>query len=390
MDEPHARPRSPGSAGVRSAAERRGVSIERAGRTAVVHLRGDVVVGTAWSLDALLRELREHDTLDEIRLDFANVDRVDSAAVAVIELARRADGVRIALERLDERQRALFEVLAPGERAPRGDAAHAGRLERLGARIFEADRSLRELAALAVECVRIAANVLVRRARLPAGSVGSQVVVMGTNAVGIVSLLSFLLGMSFAFQGAVQLRHYGAGAYVSDLVALGMVREFAPFVAAIIVAGRTGAAIAAELGTMRVDAELDAMTAMGISPVRYFVVPRIVALSLVEPVLTLIAMFVGIAGGMVVAEIVLRMSPQTFWMRAVQQLDLSDFVKGLAKSLAFAWIIGLSGAHLGLRARRGASGVGAAATRSVVAAIFGIICFDAIFEAALTLARQSR
>ncbi|HTR56481.1 MAG TPA: ABC transporter permease [Kofleriaceae bacterium] len=365
-------------------------SIERTGRTAVVHLRGDVVVGTASALDAVLRELRERDTLDEIRLDFTNVDRVDSAAVAVIEVARRGGGARIALERLDARQRALFDVLAPAERAPRGDAERIGMLEQIGGHIFAAGRSLRELGSLVVECVRVTARVIVRRARLPAGSVGTQVVQMGSNAVGIVSLLSFLLGMSFAFQGAVQLRHYGAGPFVADLVALGMVREFAPFVAAIIVAGRTGAAIAAELGTMRVDAELDAMNAMGISPVRYLVVPRLLALSITGPILTLMAMFVGIGGGMVVALMVLRMSPQAFWVRAADQLDLGDFAKGLAKSLAFAWIIGLAGAHLGLRARRGASGVGAAATRAVVAAVFGIICFDAAFEAALTLARQSR
>jgi phospholipid/cholesterol/gamma-HCH transport system permease protein len=306
----------------------------------------------------------------------------------VIELARRAAGPRIALDRLDERQRALFDVLAPGETTPPVEAPRAGWLERLGARVYAVDRACRELGWLVAECFRTVGRVLVRRERLPAGAIAEQLATMGANAVGIIALLSFLLGMSFAFQGEVQLSHYGAGAFVSDLVALGMVREFAPIIAGVIVAGRTGAAIAAELGTMRVDAELDAMNAMGISPVRYHVVPRLVALSIAQPILTLIAMFVGIAGGMVVARLVLHMSIETFYTRAVDQLALVDFLKGLTKSLAFAWIIGLSGAHLGLRARRGARGVGNAATRAVVASVFGMICFDAAFETVLTLARQ--
>jgi phospholipid/cholesterol/gamma-HCH transport system permease protein len=168
--------------------------------------------------------------------------------------------------------------------------------------------------------------------------------------------------------------------FVADLVSLSMVREFAPLVTAIIVTGRTGAAIAAELGTMQAGAEIDVLQAMGVSPTRFLVVPRVAALTIVMPVLTLIAMFVGMVGGMIVADVSLRLSPVSFWLRAIERLSAVDFVRGLVKSVAFAWIIGFAGAHLGLRSRRDASGVGSAATRAVVAAVFWIIAFDAAFE----------
>src|SRR5262249_38067153 len=124
----------------------------------------------------------------------------------------------------------------------------------------------------------------------------------------------------------------------------------------------------------------DVLQAMGVSPTRFLVVPRLTALTIVLPVLTLIAMFVGMVGGMIVADVSLRLSPVSFWVRAIERLSAIDFVRGLIKSVAFAWIIGFSGARLGLRARRDASGVGSAATRAVVAAVFWIIAFDAAFE----------
>jgi phospholipid/cholesterol/gamma-HCH transport system permease protein len=124
---------------------------------------------------------------------------------------------------------------------------------------------------------------------------------------------------------------------------------------------------------------------MGVDPVRYVVVPRVLGLVIVLPILTMVGMLVGLTGGMVVAELVVRMSPLAYWYRLIGRLDLFDFLRGLMKSFAFAWIIGLVGAHLGLRARPDANGVGRAATRAVVTAVFWIIVFDATFESIATL-----
>jgi phospholipid/cholesterol/gamma-HCH transport system permease protein len=159
---------------------------------------------------------------------------------------------------------------------------------------------------------------------------------------------------------------------------LSMIREFGPMMTAIIVTGRTGAAIAAELGTMRVGSEIDALEAMGVSPTRFLLLPRLAALTFVQPALSLISMFVGIAGGMLVTALVIHVPPAVFWDRIVERCDIMDFVHGLGKSVLFAWIIGLAGCHLGMRATADATSVGAATTRTVVVSVFFIIMVDAV------------
>jgi phospholipid/cholesterol/gamma-HCH transport system permease protein len=325
-----------------------------------------------------------HD-VDAIKLDFSQVTRIDTSAIAVIELARRTVVPRIELARMGELEHALFDAFVDQPRTLPIQAPRLPILERIGERILAVGSALRALASLTASTLSLAFATLLRRKRLPTHSVGEQIASMGTDAIVTVGLLSFLVGMSIALQGAVQLRRLGAGSYVGDLVGLSMVRELSPLITALIVTGRTGAAIAAELGTMRAGSEIDALTAMGISPIRYVVVPRLLALVIVVPILTLFAMFVALIGGMVVAELVLRISPTAYWWRLTDRLDLHDFARGLTKSVAFAWIIGLSAAHLGLRARRDASGVGRATTRAVVTAVFWIIVFDAVFESISTL-----
>jgi phospholipid/cholesterol/gamma-HCH transport system permease protein len=138
---------------------------------------------------------------------------------------------------------------------------------------------------------------------------------------------------------------------------------------------------------MRVRSEIDAMQTMGIDPVRFLVVPRLLAITLVVPALALLAMFIGSVGGMLVARITLELPPGLFWARMVDRLALDDFTHGLGKSFVFAWIIGLAGAHLGMRARGDAGSVGAATTRTVVVSIFFIIVVDAVFATVSTILR---
>ena len=370
---------------------REATAIERNGRTAVVHLAGDIIVTTARPFYGMIRGLVRRRDLDKIILDFSDVKRFDSSGVAAIELAKRSikrSGKRLELDKLDDRTRAAFDLL-PKEGSPRAaPEVVPGKLEIVGDAIVHLVDGIRDLGKLVFETLHQIWLIVTRRARMPAGAVYSQVLQMGTSAVFIVALLTFLLGTTIAFQGAVQLQRFGAGVFVSDMVGMSMVREFAPMMTAVMLSGRTGAAIAAELGTMRVGSEIDALRAMGVNPIRFLIVPRIVALSIVQPALTLMGMFIGIAGGMLVTSLILGMSPTTFWLRMVDRLTLGDFIQGMGKSFVFAWIIGFAGSHLGMRATGDATSVGTATTRTVVVSIFFIIMVDAAFATIATLTRS--
>jgi len=207
----------------------------------------------------------------------------------------------------------------------------------------------------------------------------------GAMSLPIVSLISFLVGVIMAYQAAVQLRQFGADIYVADLVGLAVVREMGPMMAAIVLAGRTGAAFAATLGNMKANEEIDALSALGISPVDFLVMPRIVALGLMMPLLALYANGVGIMGGMVVASIVLEIPPTAYWIETQSIVDLSDVGTGLFKALTFGLLIGLSGCLRGLQAERSAMGVGRAATSAVVTAILLIIVANTFFAVAFNI-----
>jgi phospholipid/cholesterol/gamma-HCH transport system permease protein len=198
-------------------------------------------------------------------------------------------------------------------------------------------------------------------------------------ALPIVSLISFLVGLIMAYQAAVQLRQFGADIYVADLVGLSVVREMGPMMAAIIIAGRTGAAFAATLANMKANEEIDALETLGISPVEFLVLPRLLALAVMMPLLALYANGLGILGGMTVASGVLEIPPAAYWIETQSIIDLSDVSTGLIKSLAFGVLIGLAGCWRGMQAERSAVGVGRAATSAVVTAVLLIIVGDSIF-----------
>jgi phospholipid/cholesterol/gamma-HCH transport system permease protein len=201
----------------------------------------------------------------------------------------------------------------------------------------------------------------------------------GAMALPIVSLISFLVGLIMAYQAAVQLRQFGADIFVADLVGLSVVREMGPMMAAVILAGRTGAAFAATLANMKANEEVDALETLGITAVQFLVLPRLVALVCMMPLLALYADGVGILGGMAVAGAVLDIPASAYWIETQSIVDLSDINSGLIKSVAFGVLIGLSGCLRGLQAERSAAGVGRAATSAVVTGILLIIVADALF-----------
>ncbi|HUA09793.1 MAG TPA: ABC transporter permease [Candidatus Acidoferrales bacterium] len=197
----------------------------------------------------------------------------------------------------------------------------------------------------------------------------SQCYFLGVQSLSIVLLTSLFTGMVVSLESAVQAVQYGVGSLVGGAVAYGAVRELGPMLTAVVVAGRAGAAIAAELGSMVVTEQIEALTSMGLEVPRFLVLPRLLALLVMLPLLTIFADVIAILGGMWIAQAYAHISPDTFISSARQAIGFEDVVKGLIKSLVFAAIIALVGAYQGLNTRGGAAGVGAATTGAVVTSI---------------------
>jgi len=200
----------------------------------------------------------------------------------------------------------------------------------------------------------------------------------GSDALPIVSLISLLVGVILAFVGAMQLGRFGAEIYVANLVTLGMAREMGALMAAIIMAGRTGAAFAAELGTMQTNEEIDALRTLGISPVDYLVLPRLLALALMMPLLALYADAVGMLGGALSAVGLFDLTLLQYYEQSLQFIDFGDFGAGLGKAALFGWLVAFAGCYRGMHATRSAAGVGEAATSAVVLSIVLIVLGDAL------------
>lgn len=208
-----------------------------------------------------------------------------------------------------------------------------------------------------------------------------QIVQGGLEALPIVGLLGFLVGVTTALNAVDQLRQLGASIFIADLVAVGMARELGPLIAGVIVTGRTGAAIAAEIGTMRITEEIDALQTMGVNPYRYLIVPRVLSLLVALPILTLFCDLVGILGGYLLGTVYFGLGSELYWKHTTQALLLTDVLTGLAKSLAFGGIIGIVGCYKGMQVKGGAEGVGRATTAAVVVSILLIILADCFFAA---------
>ena len=207
----------------------------------------------------------------------------------------------------------------------------------------------------------------------------------GPASLGIVTIISVLMGMILAFVGAVQLEKFGASIYVASLVGLAMAREMAAMMTAIIMSGRTGAAYAAQLGSMQVNEEVDALKTMGVSPVDFLVLPRMLALVLMMPLLTVYANLMGILGGALVSITMLDLTWSMYIEQMIATVPLKHFLIGLFKSLIFGILVALSGCYMGMNSGRSASAVGQATTSAVVLGIVLIIVFDSIVTIVTTI-----
>jgi phospholipid/cholesterol/gamma-HCH transport system permease protein len=257
-------------------------------------------------------------------------------------------------------------------------------LARLGRGAAEKFEQSLALLAFIGECAAALAGWLAHPARIRWRPILFNIRSAGFDALPIVGLLAFLLGIVVAYQGADQLRQYGANLFVADLVGLSMLREFAPLITAIIIAGRSGSAYAAQIGAMSVSEEIDAMRTLGIAPLEMLVLPKIIALVIVLPLLTVFADVLGVFGGMLMAHTQLDVGFPEFLDRFTKAVSVTAYLIGIGKAPVFAGIIAVVGCFQGFRAQGGADSVGRQTTRSVVQAIFLVIVADALFSIAFS------
>ncbi len=301
----------------------------------------------------------------------------------------RDQGVQIRLGGLRPEFAKLLETVAQhlAEQAPQagpGKPTPPSTLENLGRRAHAAlEQAVALLSFLGENAFAVLACIR-HPARLRWRPILFNIRSAGFDALPIVGLLSFLLGIVVAYQSAEQLRQYGAHIFVVDLVGLSMLREFAPLITAIIIAGRSGSAYAAQIGTMAVTEEIDAMRTLGIAPLELLVLPKLIALMIALPLLTVFADVLGVLGGMVMARAQLGVTFGDFLDRFVKAVSTTSYLVGIGKAPVFAAIVAVVGCFQGFRTHGGADSVGRQTTHSVVQSIFLVIVADALFSIAFS------
>ena len=294
----------------------------------------------------------------------------------------RASGIEVDCSQLPDSAARLLRLVderaleLPSVEAPR----HAGLLGDIGRGVFAGLRAGRDFLAMLGETVWLGVPLLLRPRRVRWREVAAELEAGGLHAVGIVALLSFLIGMVMAYQGGATLATYGANVLIVNLVAIITLREMGPLLAAILVAGRTGSSYAAQLGTMRITEEIDALRALALSPFEMLVLPRVLALVVALPLLALLGDAMGLLGGGMVASLGFGVPWREYLLRIPQVVDVRTLMLGLLKAPVFAVVIALVGCMQGLRVRGSVAAVGRAATSAVVQSIFLVIVIDAAFS----------
>ena len=318
-------------------------------------------------------------------LDGAQLVAIDSAGAWVLQRWLRASGAKPALRGWPARAQGLMAQVQAGAAQAPLPAPRRSMLQHIGRQAAAAAQQAIAFLAFVGQVAMAAAGVLRHPGRFRGRAVLREIEIGGFDALPIIGLTSFLIGVVVAYQGADQLKHYGANVFVVELVGYAMLREFAPLIGAIIIAGRSGSAHAAQIGTMVVTEEIDAMRTIGIDPLERLVVPKIVAMAVALPLLTVFADLTGVFGGMVMARSQLDIGFGEFIDRFGRVMQGTALLIGIGKSFVFAFIIVLVGCFQGFRTEGSADSVGRQTTLSVVQAIFLVIVVDALFSIAFNL-----
>lgn len=355
-----------------------------------VALGGSIGIEDAAALWKRISETAADD-LDGIRrveLDMSAVSMIDGACMALLaqlrnDLRARAISCEFAGGSGDVRRIVELYGGRKKTRHKRAPRKPLNAIEQVGSGTLSVLAELKEILDFVGQLVAATAHVIKHPKSLNLRDVTLTMERAGADATPIVLLINFLMGFVMAYQSAAQLKQFGANIYVADLVGVSMTRELGPLMMAIIICGRSGAAFAAELGTMKVSEEVDALRTLGFMPLPFLVVPRMLGLILVAPVLVLLADAVGIVGGGLVAMLSLDVTPTSFLIQLQGAVRASDVISGVIKGMAFCGAIALIACQQGLATSGGAEGVGRRTTSAVVSILFALIVLDAIFTVAL-------
>ena len=358
------------------------VSIEPAS-DGVVELR----LGGTWALGgtrpdaaSIASELLGHGAR-RVVLDASAVESWDSALLAwlrAVEHASTAQGVEVDRARLPEGVGRLLDLAATSLKPPRDGEPPPPLLARIGAAALSSGGAVVGVLGFIGRLVLALGRLLTLRAQMRGPDLARLIQDAGAKAVPITTLVSVIVGVILAFVGSVQLRLFGADLYVADLVAVAMVREMGAMVVGIIMAGRTGAAYAAQLATMNVTEETDALRTFGISTMEFLILPRVVALFLMMPLLCLYSIVLGIFGGAFVGVGLLGISRQLYVSETLQAVALTDLYGGVLHGAVYGLLIGVIGCRRGLSSGRDAGAVGAATTSAVVSSLVAIVVADGV------------
>ncbi len=316
----------------------------------------------------------------EVVIDGSALVALDSAGAWALQCWLRRHGARAVLRDWPPRWQRLMALVAAHVAPDASPAPRPAGVARIGRKTAQAAEQAYAMLRFVGEAALAGARVLVRPRRMRWRTTLREVQIGGFEALPIIGLTAFLLGVVVAYQGADQLRHYGANVFVVDLVGYAMLREFAPLISAIIIAGRSGSAYAAQIGTMVITEEVDALRTLDIDPIELLVLPKVLALAIALPLLTVWADLTGVVGGMVMASSQLGIGFFEFVDRFGREMRGPSLLIGVGKSFVFALLIAMIGCFQGFRTRGSADSVGRQTTVAVVQAVFLVIVVDAGFS----------
>jgi phospholipid/cholesterol/gamma-HCH transport system permease protein len=326
----------------------------------------------------------------EVVIDATGISALDTSGAWLLQRMLRdlhAQGLAPRISGLRPEFESLMQLIAARvlTRAPATPVAEPGWLESLGRKAWANVANVESFLGFVGEACTTLLRSIAQPRRIRWRAILHNIQVAGFDALPITGLLSFLMGIVIAYQGADQLQRFGANIFVADLVGIAMLRELSPLLTAIIVAGRSGSAYTAQIGTMKVTEEIDALRTVGVGPQELLVLPKMLALIVVLPLLTVYTDVTGVLGGMLMARTQLGLSFDVFVERLDAAIEISTFLTGLCKAPVFAAIIALVGCHRGFQAEGSADSVGRETTISVVQAIFLVIVTDAAFSIVFNL-----
>lgn len=334
---------------------------------------------TKHTVPSLLNEFSQHKEQTITSFDLQKVSKIDSAGVALIdELLEQLDLEPKESLSMNDQVESAYNTFSSAKLSSIDQKAKLDFFTMCGSGAVSFLRSIKDGFYLIADIFYWSFIGIFNKKGQRKGSVIQQSLFIGVDALGIIALLSMILGLILALQSAAQLRQFGANIFVADLMAVSMVTEMGPILTAIILAGRSGSSIASEIATMKVTEEVDALKMMAINPIRYVVVPKFHAITICIPLLVTASTLIGIFGGLIIAVTYLDLSATVFVNRVFEILTLRDAIIGLVKSYFFAWVIVIIGSYYGFNVKGGAEGVGKVTTQAVVASIFWVIILDAI------------